>query len=142
MLRVVVDTNVIVSGVISKKGAPAELLDAWSEHRFDLIISDAIIEEINRVLREPRLKEIFNISDGRILRLMELFHSDGILVPGSANVQGEIPADPSDEKFLAAALDGDADVIVSGDSDLLNLGSFQNIVILTARQFVNSLREK
>ncbi len=73
---------------------------------------------------------------------MELFHSDGILVPGSVDVQGEIPADPSDEKFLAAALDGDADVIVSGDSDLLNLGSFQNIVILTARQFVNSLRDE
>jgi hypothetical protein len=139
MLRAVIDTNVIVSGVLSKKGAPARLLDAWSERRFNLVISEAILAEVQRVLSEPRLKQVFCIPDGRIARLVETLREDGTLVPGSAAVHGAVLADPSDEKFLAAALDGGADMLVSGDKHLLALGSFQGMVILTPRQFLDQL---
>jgi len=139
MLRTVIDTNVIVSGVISKKGPPAQLLDAWSDHVFDLVISAAIISEIQRVLSEPRLKHAFNVTDERIARLIEALHKDSILVPGTAHVHGAVATDPSDEKFLAAGLDGNADMVVSGDRDLLEIESFQGIVILTPRQFLDQL---
>ena len=139
MLRAVIDTNVLVSSVLSKQGAPARLLDAWHERRFDLVISEAIIGEIESVLSEPRLKQVFHIVDERIARLVEVLREDALLVPGNADVRGAVPADPSDEMFLAAAVDGDADVVVSGDKDLLDLESFRGIVILTARQFLDNL---
>jgi putative PIN family toxin of toxin-antitoxin system len=141
MLRVVIDTNVLVSSVISKKGAPAFLIQAWSEGLFDLVISEAIITEIERVLSEHSLKQVFKISNDHIASLVELLRRNSILVPGSAAVAGAVPADPTDEMFIAAALDGNADVIVSGDKDLLEIESFQGVAILTPRQFLDRIQE-
>jgi putative PIN family toxin of toxin-antitoxin system len=140
MLRVVVDTNVLVSSVISKKGAPALLMQAWADRLFDLVIPEAIIAEIKRVLSEDRLKQAFNISDDRITHLVELLRINSILVPGSAAVAGAVPADPSDEMFLSAALEGNVDVIVSGDKGLLEIGSFRGIAIITPRQFLDRIQ--
>ena len=140
MLRAVLDTNVIVSGVISKKGPSAQLMVAWAEHVFDLVTSDAIISEIQRVLSEPRLKNVFNITDERFVELVEALREDSILVAGAVHdIQGGVSSDPSDEIFLAAGLDGNADVVVSGDKDLLGIESFRGIVILTPRQFLDRL---
>ena len=139
MLRIVIDTNVIVSSVLSKKGAPAQLMDAWSDHVFDIVASEAILREVERVLSEPRLKQVFNITEERIARLIEMLSQDGVLVPGTANVHGSVPADPTDEMFLAAAVDGNAEVLVSGDKDLLNPVSYNGVVITTARQFLDHL---
>ena len=141
MLRVVIDTNVLVSSVISKKGAPAFLIQAWSEGLFDLVISEAIITEIERVISEHRLKKLFNISNDHIASLVELLRRNCILVPGSSMVTGAVPADPTDEMFITAALDGNADVIVSGDKDLLEIESFQGVAILTPRQFHDRIQE-
>ena len=141
MLRVVIDTNVLVSSVISKKGAPAFLIQAWSEGLFNLVISEAIITEIERVLSEHSLKQVFKISNDHIASLVELLRRNSILVPGSAAVAGAVPADPTDEMFIAAALDGNADVIVSDDKDLLEIESFQGVAILTPRQFLDRIQE-
>jgi len=126
--------------VISKIGAPAFLTQAWSERLFDLVISEAVIAEIERVLSEHRLKQAFNISDDRIARLVELLRKNSILVPGSATVARAVPADPADEMFLTAALDGNADGIVSGDKDLLEIESFRGIGIITPRQFLDRIQ--
>ena len=139
MLRVVLDTNVIVSSVISKKGAPFLLIDGWHESHFALIASESIIQEVQRVLSTPKVKDTFHLTDARINRFVKALRKDSILVSGKSNVQGIIPDDPSDEMFLAAALDANADVIVSGDKHLLNLGKFKNIPILTPRQFLDLL---
>ena len=141
MLRAVIDTNVLVSSVISKKGAPAFLMQVWSESLFELVISEPIIEEIERVLSENRLKQAFNILDDRIASLIDLLRNNSILVPGSASVTGAVPADPSDEMFIAAALDGNADVIVSGDKDLLEIESFRGVAIITPRQFLDWIQD-
>ena len=142
MLRIVIDTNVIVSSIISKKGAPAQLMDAWSDHIFDIVVSEAIIREVERVLLESHLKQVFNITEERITRLIGMLSEDGILVPGTADVHGSVPTDPTDEMFLAAALDGNAEVLVSGDKHLLNLESYGGVVIITARQLLDRLNSE
>ena len=142
MLRIVIDTNVIVSSIISKKGAPAQLMDAWSDHIFDIVVSEAIIREVERVLLESHLKQVFNITEERITRLIGMLSEDGILVPGAADVHGSVPTDPTDEMFLAAALDGNAEVLVSGDKHLLNLESYSGVVIITARQLLDRLNSE
>lgn len=70
---------------------------------------------------------------------MLLLEHDALLLPGKAKPAGSLPADPKDEMFLACALEGQADLILSGDHHLLELGSWQNIPIITTRQFVERL---
>jgi putative PIN family toxin of toxin-antitoxin system len=142
MLRVVLDTNIIVSSVISKKGAPFLLIHTWHESRFVLITSESIIKEAQRVLSMPKVKDTFHLTDTQITRFVETLQKDSILVPGKASTQGTISDDPSDEMFLAAALDAKADFIISGDKHLLNLQIFQDIPIVTPRAFLNYLEQE
>ena len=140
MLRVVIDTNVIVSGILSRKGAPAEILNAWRQRRFLLLGSPAIVAEVRAVLRYPRIRKKYPLNDEEIDQTITLLEHDALLVPGGADVTGSVPADPKDEMFLACALDGEADVIVSGDHHLLDLGVYRDIPIITARQLLDQLK--
>lgn len=140
MLRVVIDTNVIVSGIISRKGAPAEILNAWRERHFLLLISPAIVAEVRSVLGYARIREKYTLSDQEIDQMISLLEHDALLVPGIADVAGSLPADPQDEMFLACAVDGGADVIVSGDYHLLDLGEYQDIPIIKAGRFLEQLK--
>lgn len=141
MLRVVIDTNVIVSGILSRKGAPVELLKAWRERRFLLLTSLAIVAEVRAVLQYPRIRKKYPLSNDDIEQTITLLEHDALLVKGEANVAGSVPDDPKDEMFLACALDGTADVIVSGDHHLIDLESYRDIPIMTPRQFLDQLRQ-
>lgn len=139
MLRVVLDTNIFVSSLLVKEGLPAQVLNAWRERQYLLIISPAIITEIRDTLSYSRIRRKYGIVDEDVEQLVALLEQDALLVPGETNVAGSIPEDPEDEMVLACAIDAQADVIVSGDRHLLELGSHQAISILTARQFLERL---
>jgi putative PIN family toxin of toxin-antitoxin system len=137
MLRVVLDTNVLISGLLSRNRAFAQALNAWRERRFLLVASPAIIAEIQAVISYPRIRAKYTIPDDDILQLVALLNQDVLQVPGDIDVAGAIPADPEDEKFLACALESQADLIVSGDHHLLELGNYQEIPIVTVRRFLD-----
>ena len=139
MLRVVIDTNIIVSGVLSRKGAPAEVLDAWRERRFLLLISPQIIAEVRAVFEYPHIRKKYPFIDEEVDQVIELLEHDALVVPGEADVSGDVPADSKDEMFLACALDGEAGLIVSGDHHLLDLFIYRDIPIISARQFITKL---
>ena len=140
MLRVVIDTNILISALLSKKGAPSKVVDAWRDREFLVITNESAILEVEHVLAELVSTGKYSISSDDIQSLSNLLREDTLLVSGEANVQGAVPEDPDDEKFIAIALDGEANVIVSGDRHLLGLGSYQNVSIQTARQFFDSLK--
>ena len=139
MLKVVLDTNVFVSSLLVKAGLPAQILDAWRERRYLLIVSPAIIAEIRATLSYPRIRRKYAITDEDVEQLVTLLERDALLVFGDADAAGAIPEDPTDEMVLACAVDAQADVIVSGDRHLLDLGSYRSIPILTVRQFLKRL---
>ena len=139
MLKVVLDTNVFVSSLLVKAGLPAQILDAWRERRYLLIVSPAIIAEIRTTLSYPRIRRKYAITDEDVEQLVTLLERDALLVSGDADAAGAIPEDPADEMVLACAVDAQADVIVSGDRHLLDLGSYRSIPILTVRQFLKRL---
>jgi hypothetical protein len=139
LLKVVLDTNVFVSSLLVKAGLPAQVLDAWRERRYLLIVSPAIIAEIRATLAYPRIRRKYAITDEDVEQLVTLLERDALLVPGDAEVAGAIPEDPADEMVLACALDGQTDVIISGDRHLLDLDSYRSIPILTVRQFLERL---
>jgi putative PIN family toxin of toxin-antitoxin system len=139
MLRVVLDTNQFVSGVLVRQGAPAHLLAAWRQREYLLITSAAIFAEIRSTLGYPRIRRKYPITDEDVERLVRLLQQDALIVPGEADTSGAIPADPQDELVLACAVDGRADLIVSGDRHLLDLGEYRGIHVLTAREFLERL---
>jgi len=136
------DANVIVSGILSRTGAPYELLNAWRERRFLLLSSPAIIEEVRAVLHYPRIRKKYPLGDEEIEQTITLLEHDALLVAGESNVDGSVSDDPKDEMFLACALDGQADLIVSGDHHLLGLGIYRDIPIMTARWFLEQLSQE
>ena len=126
--RAVLDTNVIVSG-LGWRGAPAAILDAVSDGRLVLVTSAPLLAELRRVLEYPRLAKV--IRGGA--QLADLVAASGVLVAPSRVLT--VVSDDDDNRVLEAAIEGSADYIVSGDTDLLDLGSFQGIQIITPAEF-------
>lgn len=136
-LRVVLDTNVIISGLISPKGPPAGILKALKAGRFILVTSQAINEEILEVMDRPRLRDKYGLAD-------HMFDIAFILWEQS-EVIAKLPTvkaskDPDDDKFLAAAVGGLAHYLVTGDiKDLLGLGEYKGTRIVSPDQFLSIL---
>lgn len=138
---VVLDTNLIVSGLLSPSGAPAEILDAWREGRFHLAISPHILREIEGVLHYPKLRKRHGLSRERVKALVTAMQNLAVVVHGSREVD-IVKEDPSDNMFISCAIEAEADCIVSGDRHLLSLGSHQGIHIVPPREFLQTLRKE
>ncbi len=126
--RAVLDTNVIVSG-LGWSGAPAAILDAVSDDRLVLVTSAPLLAELRRVLEYPRLAKV--IHGGA--QLADLVAASGVVVVPDRVLT--VVSDDDDNRVLEASIAGAADYIVSGDSDLLDLGSFQGIPIIAPGEF-------
>jgi len=139
VLRAVLDTNVFVSSLLNKNGAPARLLDAWRAGKYLPATSPPIIAEIKAVLESAHISKKYALASQDIRRLLDLLQKDTLLVPGVSRVDNKIPQDPTDEIFLSCALDAKADAIVSGDHHLLILKAFEGIPIMTVRRFLDRI---
>jgi hypothetical protein len=132
-MRVVIDTNIIVSGYLG--GSLEAIIVAWKSGRFTLVVSEVIVEEYLAVLNRPK----FKIERAEIEDFSALLLDRAEFVIPLEQVQAVVD-DPSDDKFLDAALSGRANLIVSGDGHLLGLKNFRDIPIITAREFVERLK--
>ena len=139
MLRVVLDTNIFVSSLLIKKSLPAQAVQGWRERRYLLITSPALISEVQKALNYDRIRRKYNLTIEDIGDLITLLEKDALIVPGTADVGGTIPADPDDEHVLACAVDGQADLIASGDKHLLELGAYEGIPIVTVKAFLEQI---
>ena len=135
MMRVVLDANIFVSSVLVKQGLPAQIVAAWRERYYDLLMAPVLRDEIARVLAYPHIRRKYRIDDKDVNDLLDLLDQRALWVEREADVRGAIPDDPKDEHVLGCAIAGQADLIVSGDRHLLDLGSFQGIAIVSAREF-------
>ena len=136
--RVVLDTNVFVSGLINPHGPPAAILRALRAKQFTLVSSPPINEEIIEVLNRPHLRDRYGLG-GRIFDVAFILWGVAELVTNPPEVR--VCSDPDDDKFLAAAVGGRADYLVSGDvGDLLQLHTYENVAIISPREFVSHLK--
>jgi putative PIN family toxin of toxin-antitoxin system len=137
-MQVVLDANVLVSAVISSRGAPAQILRLWEEERFDVLVSQPILEELERVLHYPRIQQRYDLPEEDVASFLRFMRSGAIIVEPSDKVT-VIERDPSDNRYLECAVAGGASYIVSGDQHLLQLGEFRGIVILPPAGFLVAL---
>lgn len=126
--RVVLDTNIFIS--ILKRGKLRRILDCWLDGKFDLVISNEIIEEMFRVLVRPK----FKFTAKEIEDLGSLIFERAIICNPTQKIT--ICQDKDDNKFIECALKGEAQYIVSGDFDLLILKKFKNIEIISPAEFL------
>jgi len=138
MIRTVLDTNVFVSAVLNPRGTPARLYTLWHEGRFEVLISAAILEEVARVLRYPKIAERHGWSEPQLQAFIEDIVYLAISTPGALTLT-VIQDDPADNRYLECAVEGHAEVLVTGDRLLLNLGAYQSVKILTPRAFLETL---
>ncbi|MBM3494751.1 MAG: putative toxin-antitoxin system toxin component, PIN family [Armatimonadetes bacterium] len=134
-MKVVLDTNVVVSGTFFR-GVPCEILRACAEKRFQLVLSPDVITEYREVL--DRFVPGYPGTDTAII--MAGLTADAVVVDAPPLAK-PLCRDPQDDKFIACAVEARADCIVSGDRDLKDLDKPAGIPVLSPRQFLTRLAE-
>ena len=139
--RVVIDTNLFVSGTISPRGLPNQLLQAWLKGAFTLLISAEQRVEVQEVLSRPEIARRYNLSEEARAQLLFLIDTLALQAPLRQRLPIHV-RDPKDDHLLAASLGGKADYLVTGDEDLLTLDrdpKLPNLRILAVRPFLDLL---
>jgi len=138
MIRVVLDTNILISAILSPRGMAARILGYEREDKVELAFSPGTTKEVFRVLRSSKIKALLK-NRGVPLRKVESFLksliSSSVQTAGSVEVAA-IKDDPCDNMFLACALEAQADFIVSDDGHLNKLKSFHGIQIIDTHIFL------
>ncbi len=140
MLKVVLDTNQLVSSLLTSRGLQRRLVDAWRDRGYLLLLGPEQIEEIGDVLLRPKIARKYRISAADRAGLVELLRHEAVLLP---RVEGSGACrDRDDDRLLASAAAGGADLLVTGDRDLLSIGRFEGVEILDARSFLAVLERQ
>ena len=129
-MKVVLDTNVLVSGVFFG-GQPGKILSAWRDDKIQLVLSMEILEEYIEVLE--RLGMLYPPID--VKPVIELILANFEIITVSP-LKEPISPDSDDDKFIACALAAKAEVIVSGDKHLLDVSGYEGIGIVKPSEFI------
>ena len=119
-MRVVLDANILVSGLMFPDSTPGHIVSAWSEAQFDVVSSHGQLAEIGRVLAYPKIRRVLGWDEQRIERFIRRLHVRVEVVEPDPDAV-ETPRDPDDAPILGALVAGAADILVTGDRDLLAL---------------------
>lgn len=142
MIRIVIDTNILVSAILTPEGNPAKILRLALQGKLNLIISPSILEEIRKVLRYPKLVKLMKknmITLEEVYTFLDKMSKIAVITPGKLDIEA-IPDDPSDNMVLSCAVEGEADFIISGDHHLTDLRIFQGIKIVDPAAFLKIIR--
>ena len=138
MIRVVLDTNILISAILSPSGPVAQILRLAREGRIELVFSPDTATEHLKVMRDPQIRRLLEkrrLPLSVAERFLKHLAQASLLVMGKTKVDA-IKDDPSDNIFLSCAIDGKADFIVSGDRHLKELREFQGIRIVDPATFI------
>jgi putative PIN family toxin of toxin-antitoxin system len=117
-------------------GIPAQIVDAARQGVFNLVTSDAIITEVLRVLRYPQIQRKYRITDEQIEHVRTLLVKESVRTRLTVAVQG-VATHPEDDPILATAVSAHADYLVTGDAQLLKLGTYDGVSIVSPRVFLD-----
>ena len=133
--RLVIDTNVFISGLISGAGSPAQILRAIQHRKVIQLVSDPIVEKYLRVLNYPRIRRFNKITDEFVANIAAYLVHQTQRVELISTLK--LSRDPDDNVFLGTAVDGSANWLVTNDkADLLSLRTVNGVPIVSAREAV------
>lgn len=138
MLRAVLDANVYVSAFVRPEGPPGQIVERLlRDSAFDVVLSAPIVEEVLQALAYPKVRKA-----ARTKVAPDLWFEDIVVLAQFVTATDEIAAisdDPDDDKYVAAAIEGRAAFVVSGDADLLDIGEHEGVRIVNPRAFLELL---
>jgi hypothetical protein len=137
VLRVLLDTNQLVSSLLSTRGPQRQLIDAWRRRAFLLFVTAEQLEEMPEVLGRPKILRKYPISPADRQAFLALLRSEAVLLPDER--PPGVCRDPDDDHLLGCAVAGGVEYLVTGDADLLGLGQFRGTSIMDARTFLGHL---
>jgi putative PIN family toxin of toxin-antitoxin system len=136
-VRVVADTNTIVSALLWE-GSPYRLIAAFDEYEITFYTSRALLDELANVLPRRKLAKAVHATGKTPAQLIAEYEAFvNLVIPGS--IRRTVPNDPDDDRVLACALAAHADIIVSGDHDLLDLKHYHGMRIITAAEALRAI---
>jgi putative PIN family toxin of toxin-antitoxin system len=138
MTRVVLDTNLVVSAILSPEGKPARILKMAFDGKFDIALSSAMLEEITLVLNYQKIRKLLTKRGIRLEEIKDVLRKIvrmALMTPGKLDID-LIDRDPSDNMVLACAVEGRADFVVSGDRHLTDIVSFEGVSIVNPDTFL------
>jgi putative PIN family toxin of toxin-antitoxin system len=135
-VRAVLDANVLVAALLSRAGAPAQILELWLAGEVEIFVSELLLAELERILAYPKLRA--RVSAAEAEQLVLLLRETAVVVADPPDPPSRSP-DPGDDYLLALAEAGKA-VLVSGDQHVLGLAD--RFPIQTARAFLELLRPR
>ena len=133
-MRVVVDTNVLLSGLMYPNSTPGRIVAAWRNAAFEIVLTRAQLTEIARVLSYPKIARVLRWDPDQSERFLKQLYLRSVMVTLPESLPAEVPADPDDSAMLSSLLVARAQYLVTGDSDLLALKD--RYPILTPQAFV------
>jgi uncharacterized protein len=135
-VRVILDTDVVLSALIRRDSAPGQILEAWLEDRFVLLTHPLLLDELRTLTRRPQIRALIRPAEaGRLVNQIRALAEPVTRLPATRRSN-----DPADDFLLAMAESGQADYLVTGDkAGLLGLGRHHITTILTARAFLDVL---
>jgi putative PIN family toxin of toxin-antitoxin system len=137
LIRAIIDTNILVRASIRPQGTVGPVLSELRNRKYRLLYSDPLLRELVDVLGRPRLRTKYQIGEERIKALLNLIVLRGELVSPTLRIRA--CRDPKDDMVLEVAVAAGADMIVSGDEDLLVLNPFEGIPIVGSAEFLARL---
>ncbi|HEV8603052.1 MAG TPA: putative toxin-antitoxin system toxin component, PIN family [Gaiellaceae bacterium] len=132
-MRAVLDPNVLVSALLSRGGAPAQIASRWLAGEYELVVSELLLAELDRALAYPKIQKRVGPADAA--EFVGILRQTAVLAPDPENVSPRSP-DPGDDYLLALA-EAERAVLVSGDQDLLGLAD--RYPIFAPREFLRTL---
>lgn len=133
-MRAVLDTNVLVSAALSRRGAPARILEAWFQGAFELVTSLQLLDEFERVLAYPKIRR--RISESEAASLVRLVSEGSVTIDDPGDGSTVTSRDPGDDFLIELAFESRS-LLVSGDPDLLDLSD--RIPVLSPAAFFEKL---
>lgn len=136
MTRVTVDATTIVSGLLRPEPPPGQVLVAWRRGMFTLVTAEPLLDQVARTFTKPYF--VRALASGRAAENVALLRTDPLVVPITVEVRG-VATHPEDDVVLATALSGGAQYLITSDHDLLGLGEYEGLYIVSAAQFLSML---
>ena len=130
-MKIVIDTNVFISGVFFT-GPPHQILKAWRDGKFEILISKEILEEYKRVGESLSIQ----FPQVTLTPILKFFAIRAELIDAQP-LSGPVCEDTDDDKFFACAIAGKSKLIISGDKHLLKVSGYQGIKVLKPKEFFN-----
>lgn len=138
MLRAVLDANGFVSALLRPEGPPGRIVERFlRDAAFEIVLSPAIVDEVLRALAYPKVQRLIRGATEPALWFEDIVVLAD-LVGGAYDLSNVCP-DPDDDKYLAAAIEGRAGFVVTGDRQFLALGAYDEIRIVSPRAFLDLL---